>query len=114
MFKVYQIVLAKSIRKDLEFIPKKHHSSIREAIQTQLTNEPILETINRKPLTAPIQSATWELRCGEQNRYCVLYEVTNNDDNDTEIIEILGIVEVLAIGEKRLEKLLIQGREVKP
>jgi mRNA-degrading endonuclease RelE of RelBE toxin-antitoxin system len=112
--KVYQIILAKSIRKDLEFIPKKHHSSIREAIETQLTHEPTLETTNRKPLTAPIQNATWELRCGEQNRYRVLYEVTKVDDEDAEIIEILGIVEVLAIGEKRFEKLLIQGREVKP
>ena len=107
-------MLAKSIRKDLEFIPKKHHSSIREAIETQLTHEPTLETTNRKPLTTPIQNATWELRCGEQNRYRVLYEVTNAEDDNTEMIEILGIVEVLAIGEKHLEKLLIQGREVKP
>jgi mRNA-degrading endonuclease RelE of RelBE toxin-antitoxin system len=112
--KVYQIILAKSIRKDLEHIPKKHHSSIREAIETQLTHEPNLETGNRKPLTAPIQNATWELRCGEQNRYRILYEVTNAEDNDSEVIEVLGIVEVLAVGEKRLEKLLIQGREVKP
>ncbi len=107
-------MLAKSIRKDLEFIPKKHHSSIREAIETQLTHEPTLETTNRKPLTTPIQNATWELRCGDQNRYRVLYEVTNAENDDTDIIEILGIVEVLAIGEKRLEKLLLQGREVKP
>ena len=107
-------MLAKSIRKDLEFIPKKHHSSIREAIETQLTHEPTLETTNRKPLTTPIQNATWELRCGEQNRYRVLYEVTNAEDENTEMIGILGIVEVLAIGEKHLEKLLIQGREVKP
>lgn len=106
-------MLAKSIRKDLEFIPQKHHSSIREAIETQLTHEPTLETTNRKPLTAPIQNATWELRCGDQNRYRVLYEVTNAEDDDTDMIEILGIVEVLAIGEKRLEKLLLQGREVK-
>jgi mRNA-degrading endonuclease RelE of RelBE toxin-antitoxin system len=112
--KVYRLVLAKSVRKDLEFIPKKHHSSIREAIETQLTHEPTLETTNRKPLTAPIQNATWELRCGEQNRYRVLYEVTNAENDDTDMIEILGIVEVLAIGEKSLEKLLIQGREVKP
>jgi mRNA-degrading endonuclease RelE of RelBE toxin-antitoxin system len=111
--KVYQIILAKSIRKDLEHIPKKHHSTIREAIETQLTHEPNIETVNRKPLTAPIQNATWELRCGEQNRYRILYEVTNAEDNDGEMIEVLGIVEVLAVGEKRLEKLFIQGREVK-
>lgn len=75
--------------------------------------EPTLETTNRKPLTAPIPEATWELRCGEQNRYRVLYSVTTTNETELEIIEILGIVEVLAIGEKKSEKLLIQGREVK-
>jgi mRNA-degrading endonuclease RelE of RelBE toxin-antitoxin system len=112
MPRVYELILAKSIKKDLEFIPKKHHSSIRQAIETHLQFEPNLETTNRKPLTTPIQTATWELRCGDQNRYRVLYDVTTI--NETETIEILGIVEILAIGEKHHEKLLIQGREVKP
>jgi hypothetical protein len=111
--KVFELVLARSIKKDLEFIPKKDHSNIKQAIETQLILEPNLETTNRKPLTLPILEATWELRCGEQNRYRVLYSVTNTDENELEIIEILGIVEVLAIGEKKSEKLLIQGREVK-
>jgi hypothetical protein len=39
--------------------------------------------------------------------------VTSTDKNELEITEILGIVQVLAIGEKKSEKLLIQGREVK-
>ncbi len=112
MAKVFELVLAKSIRKDLEFIPKKHHASIRQAIKIQLQYEPNLETTNRKPLATPIANATWELRCGDQNRYRVLYDIITTDE--TETIEILGIVEVLAIGEKHHEKLLIQGREVKP
>jgi hypothetical protein len=65
----FEIILAKSIRKDLEYIPKKHHSSIQQAIQTQLLHEANVETTNRKPLVQSIQTATWELRCGKQNQY---------------------------------------------
>jgi mRNA-degrading endonuclease RelE of RelBE toxin-antitoxin system len=108
----FELVFAKTVRKDLEFIPKKHHNNIQQAIETQLLFEPNLETTNRKPLTTPIQNATWELRCGTQNQYRVLYDIRM--DAQTEVIEVLGIVEVLAIGEKRHEKLFIQGREVKP
>ena len=113
MTRGYELVLAKSIKKDLEFILKKDHPSIKQAIETQLIFEPTLETTNRKPLTTSILEATWELRCGEQNRYRVLYTVTSTDETELEVIEILGIVQVLAIGEKKSEKLLIQGREMK-
>jgi mRNA-degrading endonuclease RelE of RelBE toxin-antitoxin system len=115
MPKAYQIILAKSIKQDLEYIPKKDHATLRTAIETQLSHEPTLQTTNRKPLTTPIQEATWELRCGKQNKYRIFYCVSSNQDADkTETIEVLGIVEVLAIGEKHQEKLFIQGREVKP
>ena len=109
----FEIILAKSIRKDLEYIPKKHHSSIQQAIESQLLHEANVETTNRKPLVQNIQTATWELRCGKQNQFRILYDITSTPDPETaDIIEILGIVEVIAIGEKRQEKLFIQGREV--
>ena len=58
-------------------------------------------------------AATWELRCGKQNQYRILYDITSTPDSEAaNIIEILGIIEVIAIGEKRQEKLFIQGREV--
>ncbi|MGL5004340.1 MAG: type II toxin-antitoxin system RelE family toxin [Casimicrobium sp.] len=112
MKKVFEIVVARSVRQDLDYIPKNHHSSIQEAIRSQLTYEPDSETTNRKPLQRTIENATWELRCGIQNSYRVLYDIAYNDIEDLTIIEILGIVEVIAIGEKRQEKLFIQGREV--
>jgi hypothetical protein len=41
------------------------------------------------------------------------YDIISTPDPEAaDIIEILGILEVIAIGEKRQEKLFIQGREV--
>ena len=64
---------------------------------------PAKETRNRKPLRQPAPfEATWELRFGPDNRFRVLYD-----------IDVEGrVVTVLAIGEKRRERLFIGGEEV--
>ena len=106
---------ASSIPDDLAVIERKHHRAIRDAIIEQLSFEPLVETRNRKPLDPQIMEATWELRCGLNNKYRVLYDTeieTGNDTNDAE--EPLNIVRILAIGEKRGERLFIAGEEWNP
>jgi len=86
----------------LDRIDPKHHVLLRRTIKEQLTHMPTEETRNRKPLdqTAPF-GASWELRCGPDNRFRVLYEV------DSAAHE----VHVLAIGVKDRNRLLIGEEE---
>ena len=84
-------------------IEAKYQALIRTAIEEQLRFEPETETRNRKPLRRPLDlGATWELRLGPSNRFRVLYAV------DLERRE----VQVLAIGIKERNRLLIAGEEV--
>jgi hypothetical protein len=60
------------------------------------------ETRNRKPLDQPAPfEASWELRCGPDNRFRVFYDV------DAESQTVL----VLAIGVNERNRLLIGGEE---
>jgi hypothetical protein len=71
-------------------------------INEQLTHTPTVETRNRKPLDQPAPfGASWELRCGPDNRFRVFYEV------DAEANE----VQVLAVGIKERNRLLIGEEE---
>jgi hypothetical protein len=66
-----------------------------------LSYTPEKSTRNRKPLEQPAPfGATWELRCGPNNRFRIFYEV-----DATELM-----VGVLAIGVKEGNKLFV-GRE---
>jgi hypothetical protein len=86
----------------LDQIDSKYHGLLRRAINEQLTHAPTEETRNRKPLDQPAPfGAAWELRCGPDNRFRVFYEV------DAEAQE----VQVLAIGVKDHNRLLIGGEE---
>ncbi len=69
----------------------------------QLSFAPLQETRNRKPLerTPGPFGATWELRCGPENRYRVFYEVAPETRE----------VWILAIGVKHRARLLIAGKE---
>jgi hypothetical protein len=104
---------ASSIPDDLAVIERKHHRAIRDAIIEQLSFEPLVETRNRKPLDPKIMEATWELRCGLNNKYRVLYDTDLTKIEATED-EPLNIVRILAIGEKRGERLFIAGEEWNP
>jgi mRNA-degrading endonuclease RelE of RelBE toxin-antitoxin system len=86
----------------LDRIDFKYHGLLRRTINEQLTYTPIAETRNRKPLDQPAPfGASWELRCGPDNRFRVFYEV------DAAAHE----VRILAVGVKDRNRLLIGGEE---
>jgi hypothetical protein len=69
----------------------------------QLSYMPERETRNRKPLERLTSfGATWELRFGANNRFRVFYEVNAAEQ----------IVEILAIGVKEGNRLLVGGKEI--
>ena len=111
MSRVYRLVFARNVQTCLGFIATKHHAAIRDGILEQLTHEPTLKTRNRKPLDPTIFGATWELRCGPQNRYRVLYDVIDPDQDEGEKDSEDFEVHVLLIGEKIGERLMIAGKE---
>ncbi len=55
----------------------------------------------REMLQAPF-AATWEIRFGPDNRFRVLYDID----------EEARVVQIVAIGEKQKERLVIGGEEV--
>ncbi len=89
----------------LDFIESKHHGLLRRAISEQLTFTPAEETRNRKPLEQPAPfGASWELRCGPANRFRVFYEIDLAAQH----------VQILAIGVKDRNRLLIGNQEYEP
>jgi mRNA-degrading endonuclease RelE of RelBE toxin-antitoxin system len=99
----FEITYDEATREHLRNVDRKYHSLIRAAIEEQLLFEPDTETRNRKPLRQPAPfEATWELRCGPQNRFRVLYGI------DHERRE----VQVQAIGIKIGDKLVVGGEEI--
>jgi hypothetical protein len=97
----YRIVYDVGVRRHLAAIDRKYHPLIRHTIERQLGNQPGVETRNRKPLQRPSSiGADWELRCGPNNRFRVLYRIA-------EALEIY----VLAVGIKDGNRLLIGGEE---
>lgn len=98
----FTIVYPHVIKRHLRFIERKYYSLIRETIEQQLSYEPDVETRNRKPLKRLALGATWEIRFGHQNRFRVFYRV------DREKREVI----ILAIGEKKGNRLLIGGEEI--
>src|SRR5713226_5814952 len=86
----------------LDLIDAKHHGLLRRTINEQLTFAPTEETRNRKPLDQPAPfGASWELRCGPDNCFRVFYEVDAASQE----------VQVLAVGVKDRNRLLIGGEE---
>lgn len=96
----YQIEFAQAVKAHLDVLTAGQRSTVLDAIERQLTNEPIKETRNRKPLR-PNPVAPWELRVGQLR---VFYEVSDGPP---------AIVRVLAIGIKSRESLQIGGEEIK-
>jgi hypothetical protein len=89
----------------LDLIESKYHRLMRRTIHEQLTYAPSEETRNRKPLDQPAPlGASWELRCGPDNRFRVFYEVDAASHE----------VQVLAVGVKDRNRLLIGGKEYEP
>ena len=99
---MYTIKLDEFALENLPAIPTKAHSSLKVAILEQLMYQPTTVTRNRKPLDPKILNAAWELRCGPQNIFRVLYEVLEEELQ----------VNILVIGIKLGERLLVNGREL--
>jgi mRNA-degrading endonuclease RelE of RelBE toxin-antitoxin system len=99
----YSIDYAAQTKAHLRTIAPKYHALIRRKIEEQLRFEPIVETVNRKPLRQPASyDAEWEIRFGPNNRFRVLYKVSEVEHN----------VLILAIGEKDRNRLLVGGEEI--
>ena len=98
----FTLTFAPEAIEHLDLIESKYHGLLRRTIHEQLTHTAMEETRNRKPLDQPAPfGASWELRCGPENRFRVFYEV------DAAAQE----VQVLAIGVKERNRLLIGGEE---
>lgn len=86
----------------LDMFESKHHGLLRRTLNEPLTHRPNTQTRNRKPLDQPAPfGASWELRCGPDNRFRVFYEVDAGAHE----------VQVLAIGLKDRNRLLIGAKE---
>jgi mRNA-degrading endonuclease RelE of RelBE toxin-antitoxin system len=97
----FDLVYAAETLDHLHAIERKYHRLIERTIDQQLRYTPEQATRNRKPLQEPGPlGATWELRFGLNNRFRVFYEVKTETQT----------VEILAIGVKERDRLLI-GRE---
>jgi mRNA-degrading endonuclease RelE of RelBE toxin-antitoxin system len=96
---VYSVEFAESVKEQLRALPARQRALLLDSIEQQLVHEPLTETRNRKPLR-PNPIAPWELRVGNLR---VFYDVVAEEPN---------IVRVLAIGEKKGNKLFIASKEV--
>ncbi len=97
----FVLIFAPQTKEHLKAIERKYYSLIRDTIEQQLLFEPGVETRNRKPLTRPVEfGADWEIRFGPNNRFRVFYAINQEEQE----------VDIIAIGEKRGNKMFI-GRE---
>lgn len=101
--KPYHLSYARAVTKHLKAIDSKYDALIRAKIEEQLLFEPDVQTTNRKALRQPAPfGAEWEIRFGPDNRFRVLYEI--DEENRT--------VQILAVGEKEGNRLIVAGEEV--
>ena len=99
----FALIFAPEALDHLDAIERKHHGLIERALDEQLSYIPERETRNRKPLQQPAPfGATWELRFRPDNRFRVFYEVESRE----------RIVQILAIGWKQGNRLVVGGKEI--
>lgn len=94
---MYEIEYTQVALDDLKWFRKQEQKTIVQAIDTQLTYEPTVQTRNRKPMR-PNEIAEWKLRVGQ---FRVLYDVA----------ETVQIVEIERIGQKKGNKFLFRSKE---
>ena len=99
----YTLVYARGVTKHLKSIDSKYDSLIQDKMEEQLLFEPNAETKNRKPLRQPAPfGAQWEIRFGPDNCFRVLYDIDEEQH----------VVQILAIGVKEGNRLIVAGEEV--
>jgi mRNA-degrading endonuclease RelE of RelBE toxin-antitoxin system len=94
---MYHIEYAPEAAQGLKWFSKREQKIILDGIDDNLRHEPTVETRNRKQLR-PNDVAEWELRLGD---FRVLYNVD----------EIVRVVEIQRVGEKRGNRFFFRGRE---
>jgi len=95
----YRIEFAESVKGHLKGLTARKRRKVFDSIEAQLVHEPLKETRNRK-LLRPNPVAPWELRIGAIR---VFYKVPDDEPD---------AVRILAVGEKRGNKIFIGGEEV--
>ena len=96
----YRIRFAESAEEHLAQLTAQQQATVLDAVKVQLRYEPLRETRKRKQLR-PNPLAPWELRVGELR---VFYEVDAREAD---------LVNILAIGIKRGNRLIIAGKEMR-
>jgi mRNA-degrading endonuclease RelE of RelBE toxin-antitoxin system len=94
---MFEIVFTESAFDDLRFLKKAEQNVVVDAIEDQLTKEPLVQTRNRKPLR-PNNLSSWEARVGAHR---VFYDVDESNQKVT----------IKAVGWKVHNKLFIRGKE---
>ena len=80
-------------------ISLRQQAIVVDAVKVQLKSEPLRETRNRKRLR-PNPLAPWELRVGFLR---IFYEVDTLESD---------LINILAIGNKKGNKLIVSGKEI--
>jgi len=94
---MFQITFTPQAIEDLRLFKKIDQKQIVAMLEEQLSQEPAIETRNRKRLR-PNQLAEWELRV---DRFRVFYDI----DSENQLIK------VEAVGYKEGSRLFIHGKE---
>jgi mRNA-degrading endonuclease RelE of RelBE toxin-antitoxin system len=97
---VYRIRFTQSAENHFAQLTARQQAIVADAVKVQLKNEPLQETRNRKQLR-PNPFAPWELRVGFLR---VFYEVDALESD---------LVNILAIGIKKGNQLIISGKEIR-
>jgi mRNA-degrading endonuclease RelE of RelBE toxin-antitoxin system len=96
----FTIDLSPDAQEQLDAFTARERRTLLDAIDDQLSYQPLVRTRNRKPL-APNDLATWELRVGGLR---VFYDVETEPET---------IVWIRAIGRKIGNRLYLGGKEIK-
>lgn len=96
----YRVRFAESAEEHFAQLTARQRSIVLDAVKIQLRYEPLRETQQRKQLR-PNPLAPWELRLGTIR---VFYEADS---------EQADLVNVLAIGIKRGNRLIVAGKEIR-
>ena len=101
----YEIEFADAAIAHLRALTARERATIVDAIEEQLSHEPLLETRNRKPLR-PNPIAAWELRVGSLRAF---YDIPSREALS---VRSSGVVRIMAIGKKVRNVLRIGGEEI--
>jgi len=101
----YEVIFDTLTLDHMNAIESKYHALIRRTVDEQLNHEPDVPTRNRKPLLREtVTTATWELRCGPDNRFRIFYDVHPEQ----------RLVVVLAIARKVRNQLFVGKEKFEP